>query len=68
MLKVKPVKVRLLEVSPEMERGAQSDVAHPPSPDSILAKPHPGKRGCDREGFLPLPQRQSFTRLMAIQG
>ena len=67
MLKVKPVKVRLLEVSPEMEQGAQSSIVHPPSPDSILPKPHPGKWGCDGEAFLLLSQCQSFTRLTSIQ-
>lgn len=55
MLKVKPVKVRLLEVGPEMEQGAQSSRVHPPSPGSILPKPHPGTRGCSGEGFLRLP-------------
>lgn len=61
------MKVRLLEVSPEMEQETQSSVVHPPSPDSILPKPHPGKRGCNTEGFLLLPLCQSFARLTSIQ-
>lgn len=56
-LKVKPLKVRLLEVT-EMEQGAKSNIVHPPSPDSILPKPHPGKRGCGGEASSSCPNAQ----------